>query len=228
MQKARRIISRARRAGRSSLNSFEAKEVMASYGIRCARGKAVKEADEAPKAARALGGRVAMKVLSPDIIHKTDARCVFLNVGEKDAEKTFRKIVRNAKKRNPKAALDGVLVEEMIPLSTEILVGMKKDPTFGSVIAFGWGGIFVEILKKISFRISPLSAADIDEMVEGLEGIEILRGARGAKPKDLAAVKDIIKKVDRISRENEIREIDLNPVFVYPSGATVVDARVML
>ena len=228
MKAASSIVSRARREGRKSLNAAEAKEVMSSYGIRCAKGKVAKTPGEAAKVSRAFGKPVAMKILSSDILHKSDAKCVFLNVEPGDVEQAFKKIIGNAKKRGGRVKIDGVLVEEMVPLSSELMVGMKKDPTFGPAIAFGWGGIFVELLKKVNFRISPLSKADIDEIVDELEGIEILKGARGTQKKDLEAVKGIIRKVDRIAQELDIMEIDLNPIFIYAKGALVVDARVVL
>lgn len=171
-----------------------------------------------------------MKIVSPDIIHKTDAGGVKLNIkDEKEAESAYREIVLKAIKYNNNAKISEVIAYHMVPQGTEIIIGMIKDPHFGPVIMFGLGGIFVEVLKDISFRILPIEERDAREMITEIKGYEILKGIRGEPPRDIQAIEEVLMKVSKLTMENpEINEIDLNPIFVFEKGLQVIDARMIL
>jgi acyl-CoA synthetase (NDP forming) len=171
-----------------------------------------------------------MKIVSPDILHKSDAGGVKLNIqDEREAKLAYQEIIFNAKKYNKEAKISGIIAYPMIPQGTEIIIGMMKDPHFGPVIMFGLGGIFVEILKDISFRILPLEERDAEEMISEIKGYQILKGIRGETPKDVKSIRDVLMKISQLVMENpEIKEIDLNPVFVFNQGLQVVDARMIL
>jgi len=223
------IIEAARKEKRKNLTEFEAKTILQSYGIRCASGGIAQSASGALKLAQKLKSPFVLKIASPDILHKSDANCVFLDVAKDAVEGTFNKIIANARAYAPKANILGVYVQEQAQAGTEILIGMKKDPQFGPAIAFGLGGIFVEILKDVSFRIAPLSEDDISQMMQEVKGYKVLTGYRGKKPRDIGAIKNLLKKVSTIVCANpEISELDLNPVFSYEKGYCVVDARMIL
>jgi acyl-CoA synthetase (NDP forming) len=171
-----------------------------------------------------------MKIVSPDIIHKTEAGGVKVGIkDEKEAKAAYQEIIFNAKKYNKEAKISGIIAYSMIPQETEIIIGMMKDPCFGPTIMFGLGGIFVEILKDISFRILPIEARDAEEMISEIKGYKILKGIRGEAPKDVQAIKDLLLKISQLTLDNpEINEIDLNPVFIFNQGLQVVDARMIL
>ncbi len=171
-----------------------------------------------------------MKIVSPDIIHKTDAGGVKLNIKDKkEAKLAYQEIILKVKKYNKNAKISGIIAYPMVPQGTEVIIGMMKDPHFSPVIMFGLGGIFVEVLKDVSFRILPLEERDAQEMITEIKGYEILKGVRGEGPKDIKAIKNLILKISQLALENpEISEIDLNPVFVFEKGLQVIDARMIL
>jgi acetate---CoA ligase (ADP-forming) subunit beta len=171
-----------------------------------------------------------MKIVSPDIIHKTEAGGVKVGIkDEKEAKAAYQDIIYKVKKYKKEAKISGVIAYSMIPQETEIIIGMMKDPCFGPTIMFGLGGIFVEILKDISFRILPLEERDAEEMISEIKGYQILKGIRGETPKDVKSIRDVLMKISQLVMENpEINEIDLNPVFVFNEGLQVVDARMIL
>jgi acyl-CoA synthetase (NDP forming) len=224
-----RIIQRAKIEKRPLLET-EAKELLKGYGIPVPDFELIKSEDEITGLAKEIIFPIVMKIVSPDIIHKTDAGGV--KVGIKDEEETmaaYQEIISKAKKYNKEARIEGVIVYSMVPQGTEIIIGMMKDPHFGPVAMFGLGGIFVEILKDISFRILPIEERDAREMITEIKGYEILKGARGSPPRDIQAIEEVLMKVSKLTTENpEINEIDLNPIFVFEKGLQVVDARMIL
>jgi acyl-CoA synthetase (NDP forming) len=224
-----KIIERAKAEKRSLLET-EAKELLRKYKIPIPTFRLIKSEGEISGIRESIGYPLVMKIVSPDIIHKTDAGGV--NVGVKDEEEArmaYQEIVSKAIKYNKKAQICGVIVYSMVPQGTEIIIGMMKDPHFGPVIMFGLGGIFVEVLKDISFRILPIEEIDAREMIAEIKGYEILKGARGEAPKDIKAIKKLLMKISQLSIENpQIKEIDLNPIFVFEKGLQVVDARIIL
>jgi len=223
------IIEKAKKEKRSLLET-EAKELLMGYGIPVPDSKLIKSEEEIAGLAKEINFPIVMKIVSPDIIHKTDAGGVKLNIkDEKEAKLAYQRIISKVKKYNKEAQIFGVITYSMIPKATEIIIGMMKDPHFGPVIMFGLGGIFVEVLKDISFRILPIEEIDAREMITEIKGYEILKGARGEAPKDIEAIKILLMKISQLALENpEISEIDLNPVFVFEKGLQVIDTRMIL
>jgi len=223
------IIQKAKKEKRSLLET-EAKELLKEYGIPVPNFKLIKSENEIIGLAKEINFPIVMKIVSPDIIHKTDAGGVKVGIkDEKEAELAYQEIISKVKKYNKEAKIEGVIVYPMVLQGTEIIIGMMKDPHFGPVVMFGLGGIFVEVLKDISFRILPIEERDAGEMITGIKGYEILKGARGNPPRDIQAIKEVLLKVSKLTTENpEINEIDLNPIFVFEKGLQVVDARMIL
>ena len=224
-----RIIEKAKKEKRLLLET-EAKELLREYGIPVPDFKLIKSEEEITGLAREINFPIVMKIVSPDIIHKTDAGGVKIGIkDEKEAKLAYQEIIFKVKKYNKRAQIYGVIAYTMIPQTTEIIIGVMKDPHFGPVIMFGLGGIFVEVLKDISFRILPIEERDAEEMINEIKGSKILKGARGEGPKDIKAIKKLLMKISQLVMENpEIKEIDLNPVFVFDKGLQVVDARMIL
>ncbi len=223
------LIERAKAEKRPLLET-EAKELLRKYGIPVPVFKLIKNEDEVSKITGEIGFPLAMKIVSPDIIHKSDAGGVKLNIkDEKEAKLAYQEIIFNVKKYNKEARIEGVIVYPLIPKEVEVIVGMIKDPHFGPVAMFGLGGIFVEVLKDVSFRIIPLEERDAQEMITEIKGYEILKGVRGKPPRDTQAIKEVLMRISQLTMENpEINEIDLNPIFAFEKGLQVVDARIIL
>ena len=224
-----RIVETCRQEHRKVLTPYESMQILSSSGIPVARGDLATSQQEAITMANRVGFPVAMKIVSPQIIHKTDAGCVRLNVAEKDLPKHYDGILANAKAYDSEARLEGVLIQEMSDQGVEVIIGTFVDPTFGQTIMFGLGGVFVEILKDVAFRLIPVDELDVHEMVEEIRGYPVLLGARGSPPADLPALETMLLEVSRLLEEiPEFREMDLNPVIVSETGARVVDARILL
>jgi len=223
------IIEKAKKEKRSLLET-EAKELLKEYGIPVPDFKLIKNEEEITELAKEINFPIVMKIVSPDIIHKTDAGGVKVGIKtEKEARIAYQEIIFEVKKYNKKAKISGVIVYPMVRKGTEIIIGIMKDPHFGPVIMFGFGGIFVEVLKDISFRILPIEERDAEEMINEIKGSKILKGVRGEGPKDIKAIKNLLLKISQLALENpEISEIDLNPVFVFEKGLQVIDARMIL
>ncbi len=230
---ARRIVEKARAEGRKKLLEHEALDVVASFGIPVAPYGFARNEDEAVDIASRIGYPVVLKIVSPDISHKTDVGGVIVNLAtDRDVREAYRKIMENVKARAPNARIEGVLVQKMAePGAIEIIVGATRDAIFGPVIMFGLGGIFVEVLKDVSFRVAPVEPIDAEEMIREIRSFKILEGYRGLPPRDLEAVKDIIVKTSKLMLElEEVQDMDLNPIMLYEKGrgALVVDARIIL
>jgi len=223
------IIKKAKKQKRSLLET-EAKELLREYKIPVPDFKLIKNEEEISKIREAIGYPIVMKIVSPDIIHKSDAGGVKVGIkNEEEANIAYQDIMYSVKKYKREAKITGVIAYKIIPQATEIIIGMMKDPHFGPVAMFGLGGIFVEVLKDVSFRIIPLEERDAREMITEIKGYEILKGARGESPKDIKAIREVLMKVSKLTMENpEITEIDLNPVFIFKKGLQVIDARIIL
>jgi len=230
IERVSEILQRAYAEGRDFLFEHEAKELCRLYDLPVTKGRVVRSEEEAVKAAEEMGFPVVLKIVSPQILHKSDVGGVVLNV--KDAQgvrEAYERILNNVKKRRPDAEIEGIYVQEMAPSSTEVIVGATKDPTFGPTIMFGLGGIFVEILKDVSFRLIPITRDDAVEMIHEIRSYKILEGARGMPKADEGALVDILLNTSRMVSEcPEIKELDMNPILVYEKGAKIVDARVIL
>jgi acetate---CoA ligase (ADP-forming) subunit beta len=225
-----KIINQAKKEGRKALLETEAKTICIEYGIPVTKFKLALNEKEAAKHADEIGYPVVLKIVSPDIIHKSDAGGVIVNLkNPAEVANAYKKIMENVKKYNAKAKIVGVLVQEMAPQSTEVIVGAIKDPQFGQTVMFGLGGIFVEILKDVNFRIAPLTLDDAKEMITELKAYPLLKGYRNTPPADIDAIVNILCNTSRLVMDNpEIKELDLNPIMAYQKGAKTVDARIIL
>lgn len=230
---AREIIAKARADNRSSLTEIEAKKVFAAYGLPVAETNLARSEEEAVELATKTGYPIVMKVVSPDIIHKSDAGGVKVNLkDEAGIRSAYQTIMKSSKAYKPNADIRGIAVQEMAPLGTEVIVGSINDPTFGPTIMFGLGGIFVEVLKDVTFRVAPVNKELVAQMINEIHSVAILAGARGEAPRDRAALEDLLCRYAGMVYDlcDEVAETDANPVLVYEEGAglIVVDARVIL
>jgi len=232
-EKALKIIQSARADGRDSLTEIEAKEVFAAYGLPVTSTKLAKTEDDAVKLAYEIGYPVVMKIVSPDILHKSDAGGVKVNIkDETGVREAFRTIMKNAKAYKESARIHGIAIQEMAPWGTEVILGSVNDPTFGPTMMFGLGGIFVEVLKDVTFRVAPVATEQAARMLGEIRGAPILRGVRGEAPRDQAALAETICAYSTmiVDLADEVSESDANPVLVYEEGkgVKVVDARIIL
>ena len=223
------MIQRVLKEGRNFLLEPEAKTLCSIYSIPVTVFRVASTREDAVRLAKEIGFPVVMKIVSPDIVHKTDVGGVILNINnEEEVVKAYDRILSNVKKRAPKARISGVLVEEMAKPSIEVIVGCIKDRQFGHAVMFGLGGVFVEVLEDVTFRIVPLTRYDAEEMIKEVKGYKVLKGYRGFKA-DINSIVDIILKVSKmVSEIGIINQLDLNPIYVYEKGAKVVDARIIL
>jgi acetate---CoA ligase (ADP-forming) len=210
-----------RAGGGRPLTETAGKHILALYGIPITKECVATSAEDAAHNAKEISFPVAMKIVSPQITHKTEAGGVVLNIqSEDEARAAFERIMQSARKYNSQAELQGVSVQEMISGGYETIVGMTRDPQFGPGIIFGLGGIFVEVLKDVALRVPPLDADDARAMIESLKGKAILKGARGAKPADLNAVIETLQNFSQLCLDlkDEVSEIDINPLVVLEEG----------
>jgi len=231
-KKVAEILSSMRESGRRELLEHESKKVLAAWEIPTTRVELARDAAEAVTAARELKYPVVMKISSPNIIHKSDAGGVKVGLSsEMEVRQAFKEVVENARAYRPKAKILGVTIQEYVPHAREVIVGALQDPTFGATVMFGLGGVWVEALKDVSFRLAPLNADDAREMISEIKGYPILGGIRGEPPADINAIVDVLQKVGQLEYEfPEISEMDINPLFVFDKGkgAIAVDARIIL
>jgi len=223
-------IKRARSEDRSVLTEIESKQVLAAAGIPVAEATLAASAEEAVKAAAEAGFPVVLKIVSPDVTHKSDVGGVKIGLEDEAAVRAaYDDIIAAVKDRQPKARIEGVAVQAMARPGTEVIVGMSKDPQFGPVLMFGLGGIFVEVLKDVAFRIVPLEERDATEMIDEIKGRAVLDGVRGGEPADIGALTDLLLQLSAFAEANpQVEELDLNPVFAYKDGCIAVDARIVV
>ncbi len=225
-----KIINQAKKEGRKALLETEAKTICGDYNIPVTKFNLAKSEKEATAQADQIGYPIVLKIVSPDIIHKSDAGGVMINLkSAAEVANAYERIIENVKKFKADAKIVGVLVQEMAPQSTEVIVGAIKDPQFGQTVMFGLGGIFVEILKDVNFRVAPLTADDAKDMITELKAYPLLKGYRNTPPADIDALVAILCSTSRLVMENpEIKELDLNPIMAYQKGAKTVDARIII
>src|SRR4249920_1383392 len=226
----RRILDTVKAEGRTSLTAPEGKIVCDAYGITVPKEGVASSAADAAKIAAGMGFPVVLKIVSPEILHKTEAGGVL--VGVKDAEgvqKGFDTLIANAKNYNAQANILGVQVQQMLAGGQEVIIGAVTDPVFGKLVAFGLGGVLVEVLKDITFRLAPATADDALSMLDGIAAAQILKGVRGADAVNRAALASMIQNVSQLIADYpEIAEMDLNPVFATRDGAIAADVRIVL
>lgn len=224
------ILSDIKRQKRTNLLETEAKKICADYGIPVPKFGLATNQEEVTETADRIGYPIVLKIVSPEITHKSDVGGV--KIGLKNAEdvrEAYDEIQKNVKRCSPSANIVGVLVQEMVPTSTEVIVGAIKDPQFGPAVMFGLGGVFVEVLKDVAFRITPVTEEEAREMICEVKAYPLLKGYRTTPPADTEAIVDIIQKTSRLVIEQpEIKELDFNPILVYEHGAKAVDARIIL
>ena len=224
------IFDQVKKEGRSILTEFESKKILKQAGIPVVETKLAKTQKEAVSLSQKMSFPVALKIVSPDVIHKSDSGGVKLSLNNvTEVKKAYDEILKKVKKQYPDAVIHGVSVQKMIRPGTEVIVGTSKDPQFGPVIMFGLGGIFVELLKDVSFRVIPVEQRDAQEMIKEIKGYPLLQGFRGKEPASLSVLVEIILKISKLMEENpQIKELELNPIFAYRNKAVAVDARIIL
>jgi len=224
------IFSQARREKRTVLTEIESKRILIDAGIHCTDTRLARTREEALSLADAIGYPVVLKISSTGITHKSDAGGVRVNLNSRaDVEAAYDGIMTSARQKFPSAGIEGVSVQTMARAGIEVIMGMTQDPTFGPVLMFGLGGILVEVLKDVSFRIAPLEQTDAAAMIGEIKGRKLLEGYRGQDPADKSCLENMLLKLSAFADgKREIAEIDMNPVFAYKDGAVVVDARIIL
>ena len=225
-----KIISNARKDKRTVLTEIESKQLMSEAGIPVIESRLAKTKAQAISMSKEMGFPLVLKIVSPGIIHKSDSGGVKLGLGNAaQAGRAYSEIVAAAKQANPKAKIHGVSVQKMAKPGVEVIMGMSKDDQFGPVLMFGLGGVFVEVLKDVAFRIVPLVRRDASQMIREIKGYPLLEGYRGQEPANITVLEDLLLKLsDFIDKTPEIKELDLNPILAYSDGAVAVDARVIL
>lgn len=218
--KVKSIFEKTIREGRLELGEMEARGILEAYGIRVPIAKVARDLKEARKVVKLTGYPVVLKIDSPDILHKTDVGGIKIGIKNyKELEESFEGIISNVKKYMPSAKINGISIQEMIESKKETIIGINKDPQFGPMIMFGLGGIYVEILKDVSFRIAPISPTDAREMIEEIKTVKLLKGVRGEKPSDIESIVEVLLKISQLVTDfPDIIEMDINPLFVKEEG----------
>jgi acyl-CoA synthetase (NDP forming) len=225
-----KLLDLVRTEGRTVLTEVESKGILKQAGIPVIETRLARSKKEAISISKELGFPVVLKVASPDIVHKSDSGGVRLGLANAtQVGKAYGEIMSSMKQKFADAAIHGLAVQRMAPPGVEVIVGMSKDVQFGPVLMFGLGGILVEVLKDVSFRIVPITRRDAAEMIREIKGYPLLEGYRGQEPADISALEELIVKVSQFVEQNpEIKELDLNPIFAYSDSAVAVDARIIL
>jgi acetyl-CoA synthetase (ADP-forming) len=212
------------------LTELESKTLLKQSGIPVVDARLARTAKEAVALSKEIGFPVVLKIISPDVVHKSDAGGVKLGLeNATQVRKAYSEIMSSVRHTYPDAHIDGVSVQPMAPPGVEVIVGVSRDPQFGPVIMFGLGGVLVEVLKDVSFRVVPVSKSDASEMIRAIKGYPLLTGYRGAPPASTGALEDLIVKVSQfVESQPAVSELDLNPVFAYSDRVVAVDARIVM
>jgi acetyltransferase len=231
-ERVRKLFAKVRESGRVELGELEAREVIEAYGMRLPQSRLARSPEEAVQIANEFGYPVVMKISSPDILHKSDIGGVKVGLADSSAVRdNYELIEYRARKYSPNARVWGMLVQEMIRKGRELLVGVSRDPQFGPLVAVGMGGIYVEVLKDVAFRLAPISKQEIHTQLRAIRTFPLLRGVRGEPPADLDAIEDVVLRISQLVTDfPEIVEMDINPLVVHNKGegAIVLDARIIL
>jgi acyl-CoA synthetase (NDP forming) len=230
MSSASGIIENARKEARSVLTEMESKQLLRSLGIPTTEMRLATSEQEAVALCREIGYPCVLKVSSQDISHKSDAGGVKVGLKSDDeVAEAYKAIMTSCLAKFPQAVIEGVTVQNMARPGLEVIVGMATDPQFGPVLMFGLGGVWVEVLKDVSFKLAPLTKNDAAKAVTEIKAARLLDGFRGSEPVDKSALEDILLRVSEfVAKTPEVKEMDLNPIFAYSDGAIAVDARVIL
>jgi 4-hydroxybutyrate---CoA ligase (ADP-forming) len=226
------LLKRVKDDGRSTLLQEEGMQVLKDYGISIPQSKIAKTEDEAAMIVKDMGFPVAMKISSPQILHKSDAGGVRVDIKtDEEARDAFLQITRNVKQYKPDAEINGILVQEMVTGGKETIIGSKQDPGFGAVVMFGMGGIYVQFLKDVVFRVAPFTDLEASSMISSIKTSQVLQGVRGEKPSDIKKLAECIQRISQLVTDfPQIKELDLNPIIVFEEGkgCKVVDVRIGL
>lgn len=230
--RVKNVFDRVKKENRRNLLEEEGYEILKAYGFSTPKNFLATNEEEAIKSSNEIGYPVVMKIVSPEIVHKSESGGVKVGIRNQDqARKAFNDILANVKSYNPEATIKGVLVQEMIESAKETILGSKRDPLFGPLIMFGLGGIYVEILKDVVFRLAPINGQDAKEMIESIKTIKLLKGVRGEEPSDLEGIEESLQRLSQLVTDfPEIEEFDMNPLLVLEKGKGVraVDVRIGL
>jgi acetyltransferase len=228
--RVRDLLARAQANGESRLDELAALAVLEAYGIRTAGATLATTADEAVALADRIGYPVVLKIVAPAIVHKTDVGGVQTGIGNADEARTaFGQIMTSARRARPDATVSGILVQRMVRGGRELIVGVVRDPSVGPLVMFGLGGVLVEALGDVVFRLAPIHRRDAGDMIRGIRGVRLLDAIRGAPPANLVALEDVLLRVSRLAIDfPAIRELDINPLLAFDDGAVAVDARVLV
>ena len=221
-----------RKEGRTALLEEEGQQILRSYGFPLPKSMLAKTEEDAVNAAKEIGYPVVMKIASPQIIHKSDAGGVKVGLSnDKELQSASNEIIKNAKEYDKNAVIKGVLIVEMVNGGKELIIGSKLEPGFGPVIMLGMGGIYVEILKDVTFRLAPVTELEANDMISSIKTQKLLMGVRGEKPSDLKNLSECIQRLSQLVTDfNEIKELDMNPVLVMEEGegCKILDVRIGL
>jgi acyl-CoA synthetase (NDP forming) len=224
------IVEKARAEGRTLLTEIEAKQMLEEAGVPVSPARLAKTRDEAVAVANELGFPIVLKIVSPQITHKSDVGGVALGLASAaEVGEAFDRVVASTKQHVPDATIEGVAVQRMERQGTEVIVGVTKDPQFGPVLMFGLGGVLVEVLKDVAFRVIPINERDARQVIREIKGYPLLEGYRGSEAADIGKLQELLLQVSSfIEAHPEVAELDLNPVFAYGDGVVAVDARVVI
>ncbi len=230
MKQCEDIIQKARAEGRSALLISEAMQICRLHGITVPESYVAKTAEEAMEIGRKIRFPVALKVVSPQILHKSDVGGVALNIDSEDKLRdAYRQLIAQVAKNKPEAQILGVLVAKMMPPSTEVIIGGIRDSQFGPAVMFGMGGIFAEVYEDVAFRIAPLDKIDALSLMDEIRGSKILKGIRGEPAADTDALVEVLLSVSALMMEHhDVNQLDLNPIIAYPDSACAVDFRIIV
>jgi len=229
-EKVKKIFDKVKQEGRTTLLEEEGLEILNTYGFPLPKNILAKTEDEAVEAANKIGYSVVMKIASPQIVHKSDAGGVKINLtNDEEVRSAFKEIVENAKKYDSNAEIKGVLIVEMVKGGKEMIIGSKLEPGFGPVLMLGMGGIYVEILKDVTFRLAPVTDQEANDMISSIKTKKLLEGVRGEKPSDVEKLSECIQRLSQLVTDfKEIKELDMNPVLVMEKGegCKILDVRI--
>ena len=230
IRRAQEVIANAKHAGLTSLPQDDALTILNAYGLPVIKTETASSKPEAIASAKRIGYPVAMKIISPDVVHKIDIGGVKLDLnGDKETSEAYDEILKNVKAHFPNARIEGVLLQEYITGGTETIIGIHRDPKFGPLLMFGLGGIYVEAYRDVSFRLAPIRELSADNMITQIRGSKILQGFRGQPPADTKAIAECIERLSQLSIElPDVAELDVNPLVAFASGCKALDARIII